>query len=333
MALTPVPYALDVGRLGEARSLPPFAALRAFEAVGRLGGIRKAALVLQVDHAVVSRHLRALEAWTGVPLLDRTTVGGALTPEGLAYHQRISAAIAEMIAATHQVTRRDETHPLTIWCIPGFAFQWLSDQLAAFALAHPNFDFELRPTDEAADLARYEADADIRFYGDAWSTVPEGRALRSVELARPPVMVVASPEFAAGVSRDAPIEHLLQLPLLHEEHDEQWRAWFRANGVEPPARIPGLRMWHAHVAIAAARRGQGVALANPFLAATDLASGALVELKLADSQSAVIGAYVFLARDDRWRTPAMAGLRRWLQRAAISVQADSDDPAADRRQA
>jgi DNA-binding transcriptional LysR family regulator len=45
--------------------LPPFAALRAFDAIGRRGGIRRAAEELGISHAIVSRHLAALETFWG----------------------------------------------------------------------------------------------------------------------------------------------------------------------------------------------------------------------------------------------------------------------------
>ncbi len=54
-------------------------------------------------------------------------------------------------------------------------------------------------------------------------------------------------------------------PLLHEESTDQWGAWFTAHGLrgfQRPCR--GRDSWHAHLTIDAARRGQGVALANPF---------------------------------------------------------------------
>ncbi|MBK6491325.1 MAG: LysR family transcriptional regulator [Sphingomonadales bacterium] len=58
------------------------AALRAFEAVGRLGGVRRAAKELSIDHAVVSRHVRSLEAWVGIPLVVRNQLGYDLTELG-----------------------------------------------------------------------------------------------------------------------------------------------------------------------------------------------------------------------------------------------------------
>ena len=38
------------------KALPPFEGLRAFDAIARLGGVRKAAKWLDRDHAVLSRH-------------------------------------------------------------------------------------------------------------------------------------------------------------------------------------------------------------------------------------------------------------------------------------
>ncbi len=77
----------------ERKLLPAFQTLRAFEAVGRLSGIRRAAQDLQLDHAVVSRHLRTLEEWAGTPLIARQNGRSVLTDEGVRYHARISAAL------------------------------------------------------------------------------------------------------------------------------------------------------------------------------------------------------------------------------------------------
>src|SRR5207244_4690442 len=79
------------------KSLPPFEALRAFDAVARLGGVRKAAQSLCRDHAAVSRHLRAIEAWTGATLIERTSSGVVLTEDGVRYHKQIASAL-DMIA-------------------------------------------------------------------------------------------------------------------------------------------------------------------------------------------------------------------------------------------
>ncbi|WP_083770892.1 LysR substrate-binding domain-containing protein [Phenylobacterium zucineum] len=302
-----------------ARAMPPFAALRAFEAVGALGGIRRAAQELGVDHAAVSRHIRFLEDWAGVPLIDRPQ-GGRLTPEGQRFHQRIAAALEEIVSASAELTRRGHERRLLVWCVPGFAYRWLNARLADFSASHPDFDLEIRPTDHAPDLARHEADADIRYVHDY--DPPQPADVETMEIARPPVIPVGSPDLVASLGPPVSPQRFLDGPLLHEEGDGEWRAWLAGNGVEVPDRLPGPRLWHAHLTIDAARRGQGIALTNPFLAGEDLAAGNLRIVPLVEGAADVrLGAYVFRTRRDRWRTPAVIAFRRWLEREAAKTPA------------
>jgi LysR family transcriptional regulator, glycine cleavage system transcriptional activator len=58
-------------------TLPPLAALRAFEATARLGGLARAAAALNVSTSAVSHQIKGLEESLGVRLLDRGMgVGG-----------------------------------------------------------------------------------------------------------------------------------------------------------------------------------------------------------------------------------------------------------------
>lgn len=181
-------------------------------------------------------------------------------------------------------------------------------------------EIELRPTDVSPDLQHGEADVDIRFFGDAWDIVPVNPLLKTIEIARPRIMAVASPEFVANAGPLNTPADLLGVPLLHEEHDEQWRAWFGANGVVAPDRLPGDRLWHAHLALTAAKHGRGVALASSFLLRSDLERGRLVEVAppCEERPPVVLGAYVLVARADRWLWPLFVALRRWLARAAAT---------------
>ena len=64
------------------RRLPPFAALRAFEAVARLLGFTLAAQELGITQAAVSRQVRALEQELGIRLVDRHPTHNTLTEPG-----------------------------------------------------------------------------------------------------------------------------------------------------------------------------------------------------------------------------------------------------------
>ena len=315
---TPSPRPEVAPREGNGRLvLPPFAALRAFEAVGRLGGIRRAATELSVDHAVVSRHVRALEAWTGLALVDRGRGASQLTEEGAAYHGRVMVALNDLACATSDLMRRTGQARLVIWCVPGFAFRWLSVRLDDFAALHGDIEIELRPTDLGPDFRRNEADGDIRYIRDGVETPPR-RDVQMLEFARPGVFPVASPDFIDSMAKlDQPAD-LLDQPLLHEENEEEWRAWFIAQDVELPARLSGPRLWHAHLTVEAARRGQGIALANPFLLGDDLATGRLqrVTFRQQPMPAAFFGSYAFFARDTQWNAPSTRKFRQWLSHMA-----------------
>jgi DNA-binding transcriptional LysR family regulator len=300
----------------DGKPLPAFSTLRAFEAVGRLSGIRRAALDLQLDHAVVSRHLRSLEEWAGVQLITRMNGHAVLTDEGVRYHARIAAALGEISDASVELLRRNSSRRLSIWCIPGFASQWLASRLSEFHARHREFELELRPTDSSPDFTRYEADVDIRYIpGDEpISAINISGGIRRFEIARPPVIAVASPGCAALLPPLRGPADLLRAPLLHEESSQQWRDWFTAYDVPVDGPLPGPRLWHAHLTVEAARRGQGVALANPFLLGDDFATGRLVRLLGDDmGRQVALGAYAFAARADRWQSAAVTGFRRWLK--------------------
>lgn len=293
------------------KALPPFASLRAFEAVGRLGGIRKAAASLSLNHAVVSRHIRLLEEWLGVPLYQRAGGRLHLTTAGETYFHRVSKALTELAMGTLEVQQARDG-PLQLWCVPGFAAQWLTLHIAEFEQRHPDTPVEVRPTDRVANMQILESDADIRYYGDDWPPSPGAEGLRCMELARPPVMAVASPGLAAQLGPLPDVHALAAAPLLHEEHDRQWHAWLRLNGLAMTGPIPGTLLWHAHLAIAAARAGRGIALASSYLVARDLAEGSLVEMSFPGGHRPILGSYIFVAREDRWDSPPIARLRQFL---------------------
>ncbi|HEY0446075.1 MAG TPA: LysR substrate-binding domain-containing protein [Allosphingosinicella sp.] len=297
-------------RLDKRRDIPPFPALRAFEAVGRLGGIRQAATALGVDHAAVSRHIKALESWAGVPLLDRRSSPRRLTGKGARYHMRISVALAEIFEASAELAQLEQELRLHLWCVPGFAFQWLMVRLGGFHMQNQDVELNLRPSDRNPDFLAREADGDIRYIRDG-TKMP--KYVRQLEFARPPVFPVANPELASRLTIRTP-EDLLSAPLLHEDSEEEWRLWFRLNGLAVDQRLPGSRLWHAHLTVEAARRGQGVALANTFLVGKELESGILVRLAATERalQSVPLGAYCLLAREDRWSSRALTQFRKWL---------------------
>ncbi|KKC26063.1 LysR substrate-binding domain-containing protein [Sphingomonas sp. SRS2] len=296
------------------KALPPFEALRAFDAVARLRGIRKAALSLGRDHAVVSRHLRGIESWTGTTLIERGSGGSVLTEDGKRYHKQIAEALDNIALATIDLMRRGDRHRLHIWSMPGFAFHWLSRQLGAFEKANAGVDIELRPTDRSPNFAYHESDIDIRFvstYGDPFELAP---GLKSIELARVPIVPVASPAYLASHPPIKTPAELTKHRLLHEHNFDSWATWFAAHRVYEDLDLNGPLLWQGHLTLEAARHGRGVALANHMIVVEDLKAGHLIEVGLNEPafESYGMGIYHFIARADRWDQPLIRRFRQWL---------------------
>lgn len=296
------------------RDHPSLAMLKAFDAFGKTGGVRKAAGMLGLNHAAVSRQLSALEAYVGAALIDRDGGGHRLTEQGREYHRRISDALQEIGNATRALKRQDDGRVL-LWCSPGIAYHWLGPRLPALAKARDGLALEIRPMDFEPDFRINEADCDLRFVRiDEEDRVPA--ECRRERLINPRTYPVASPELASRMAADLrSASDLLAVDLLHEEDDSEWRMWFAGQGVDAPeGRLSGPHLWHAHLLLEAAKNGQGIALTNDLLASSALESGQLVAVQPVDAPFAPveIGSYCFTARADRWSSRAVARLRNWL---------------------
>lgn len=294
-------------------AIPPFAALRAFDAVARLGGVRKAAEQMGLDHAVVSRHLRSLEEWTGTILVERGHAGAVLTAEGKIYHRSVAQAIDLLSGATMNLLKQGDERQLKVWCTPGFLSKWLLTRISGFEDASKDIAIEVRPSDYQPDFNRHEADIDIRYAPTYGPTIHFPANVRTLELAKPEVIAIASPDYLTSHAPIARVADLVGHNLLHEESLEHWRAWLAANGETLGAHDSGIRLWHAHLTVDAARQGRGIALTNRFLAHDELAAGSVVEIALADARRPIhLGSYLLFARTDRWGGRTIARFRHWL---------------------
>jgi DNA-binding transcriptional LysR family regulator len=310
------PQALPPGR-----AFPPFGALRAFDALVRLGSIKAAAEALSVNRAMITRRIRSLESWTGATLIQRSGGVIVLTEAGRGYHETIAPHLEGIAAATLGLFGPRQDDRLKIWCMPGFATLWLMPRLERFRDANPRVTLELRAEEVAPDFSLHDADLAIRYiceYGNRY--VPaEGRLaeipanVRVLELARVPLFPVASPDYLA---RHAPIDHpadLLGHTLIHEEIDS-WHPWFEACDITASPSADGPRLWQTDLALSAARHGQGIALAHHFAAHDCLAAGQLVEVtgRNGPFKPAVFGTYILIARPDRWASKPVSRFRHWI---------------------
>ena len=294
------------------RNLPPFPAVRAFEASARHGGFKKAAEELCITQSAISHQIKALEEYLGVQLFHRETRGVALTKEGGRYLLELTDVLDRMAAATARIRNSDMSGPLSVRASPGFAARWLVPRLATFHDAYPAIELHISGSIRPADFATEDVDIDIR-----WG-YERSHGLRVDPLLAASRFPVASP----ALLKNGPALHrpddLRHHTLLHDENGNDWVRWLELAGASFEAAIKGPRFEHCDLLLNAAAAGQGIALAFDVLVVEDLAGGRLVRPFDLNLPPAII--YSMVTPESWSSRPRITAFRNWLLKEAGLVK-------------
>lgn len=290
------------------RDLPSLSALRAFEAAARLGSFSAAARELNVTHAAIAQHVRALEDHFACPLVERRGRAMAATPDGHALAAALADGFGSIAAACRDLADRDRVRPLRIAVTPSFAANWLMPRIGGFWAAHPEIEVEILPGEGIVDLRADQIDVAIRYGRGGWPGVEDRILVRANHVA------VAAPGRLDGakVTRLADLKG--QTWLFDSTRSEEV-LWAQMNGVEVETERA---QYFATTQLVreAVRAGLGIAILPAPLVDGDIAAGQLIELcREADSPVA----YHVLTR------PGHVSARRdafvkWLNREAAPLK-------------
>ncbi len=257
------------------QELPKLDALVTFAAVAKGRSFSGAAKALHVTPSAVSHRIVDLESQLGVPLFVRTTRSVRLTPAGRELWQAVDAGLEQIREAWARVRAGAAVRTLTVSCSPSFAIRWLLPNIGEFRALQPSLVVHVAADDRIADPRRDDIDVCIRYGAGKYPGVEVERLTSEY------VFPVCSSQFAQQ-HRLTRASQLTRLPLLHhdvmKEHPGRvdWPRWFGRAGLQPTAARAGMRFSHAHMALAAALAGEGVALGRTSLVKQDLARGHLV---------------------------------------------------------
>ncbi len=285
------------------RRLPPFAAVRAFEAAARHLSFKEAAEELCLSPSAVSHQIRALETFLDTALFERRGNRMVLTLTGRAYAGKLTGLLDAFDESTEAARGRPPAgETLRVLSTPGFAARWLVPRLDRFAHGDR---VRLRISVGAPDTDFEKNDADVVI---GWS-VPEVPGAVVEPFMRSARYPVASPVFVAkrGISRPA---DLCTLTLMHDETADKWDEWFRAAGVAPPDFPRGPQFPNCELATTAAEQGLGVALAYDLMVRDTVASGRLV--RLFDAVTVPFVIYSFICQVGRRRSALIRDFRDWI---------------------
>lgn len=248
-------------------SLPPLNALRAFEAVARLGSLKQAASELHVTHGAISRQVRQLEEQLGLALLAKEGRGVKLTDAGLRLRDAASDAFERLRSTCAELQRQTAEAPFVLGCPGSLLARWFIPRLDRLNRELPELRLQLSASEGELDPRRPGLDATLWYAEPPWPA-----DMRVFELAAERIGPVLSPYHPRCTDlRGAPPSAVLDETLLHTASRPQaWPNWARQQGLDPARLRLGQSFEHLYFLLEAALAGLGVAIAPQQLVADDL---------------------------------------------------------------
>jgi LysR family transcriptional regulator, glycine cleavage system transcriptional activator len=258
--------------------MPPLAAMRAFEALGRTGSVKDAAVELGVSSGAITQHIHALEQYLELRLVQRCGRGIELTVWGKLYLPRLKLGFEQFHKAREDLDRGVQSNHLVISTFPSLATKWLGPLMFTWQKQHPDASAMIAGVHPEPLLDEGEADFRVS-YGNR-----RRHHARHIRLFADRVVAVASPALLARVGHLSSARDLLKWPLLWVDWGQEylalpsWHDWFASAGVEVGNLRRDLLFSFPGAAVDAAIESQGFALVQYSLAASALALGTLVHV-------------------------------------------------------
>lgn len=282
------------------RRLPPLHSLTVFAAAAASGSFSRAAEQLFVTQGAVSRQIQLLEGHLGCALFVRHKRGLKLTAEGQLLLPVVDDALGRIAGACDGL--RNIGQVLVLRMPPTFTARWFLPLLPELRARLPDVDVRITTFDAwEPEFERSDVDAAVVQGQGAWIGV-EAVALMS-EVLTP----MCSPQVAAGLQSAA---QLANLPLLHCDPLDAWSRWLHAAGVDTRDARRGQTFDTLELALAAATRGQGVAIGDLNLVRESLRDGILVAPFPQTIERGM--SYYLVYPPERAQIPKIKILRDWM---------------------
>ncbi len=287
------------------RTLPPFAALRAFEAVGRTLHFTRAAEELGVSQAAVSRQVKALEAELATTLVIRHPAGNALTPDGEVLFDSLQQGFDRIAQGIAEIRPASDRRQLTVSVAPFFSAVWLTPRLSGFFRRHPKINVRLHHAYDPPDYARDEVDLGINWGDGNWPGVVTAKFLDGS------MTPVCNQRVAHRLGAEPEPQDLMRFPLCYEFQVSDWLTWYASVGTKVDTEaFRATQIDDTHALVRRAIDSDCVALIIRSVVVDLLDSGQIVQ---PFRQSADVGRHYFLGwpklRRDSTETRSF---RRWL---------------------
>lgn len=262
-----------------------------FATVVRCGSFASAARALGLTRAVVSHHVRALEARIGVPLAQRSTRSFSLTPAGEAFRVHCERLLDEANDGMRgmELLRAEPRGQVRITCSHHFGSKRILPALLAFRRRYPSIRLHVAMSDAHVDLVQQGIELAVR-------AGPLGDSdLVARHLVSEPTMLCAAPSYLRRRPAPASAAELVQHRWVVYPPSQR-SMWLGEAGQMTEVAVDGDIVTDSAAArLAFVLAGEGIARLPAYDAATPLATGELVQV-LPQLQTAPLEIYLVHGR-------------------------------------
>lgn len=262
------------------------------------GSFTRAAQVQNMTQPSVTKQIGALEDHLHIQLFTRQGKQVHLTPAGdlvYGYARQIQHLLGECESAIGEMRSPGSGH-VTVGCVHTIGLFTLPDLLAEFAREHPRVKINVKTgnnSETAAMLLHGEVDVGL-------ATTPQvHERIESRPLFEDPLLVIASPEYAAALPSPVSLADLARQPMIAYVRGAKFRITtdllLEQVGINPNV----VMEFDNHEAIKTmVRLGFGVSLEPASAVQKDLLSGNLVALNVPDLPVSSRTTSLILRRDE-----------------------------------
>ncbi len=295
------------------RRLRSLTALRACEAVARLGSVSAAAEELNVTRPAISKQISLMEKDLGLALFERTGNRIQTTSAGAELCLGLGQAFDLIQSTTESVSRRAaEGQRVRLLACRDFAASWLGGQVGAFLVANPGISVEI--TAEKNGSFRLGEDFDFRIFYGMHGQHPSG-PLQESELCRWIDMPVCTEAFAAHYLAPG---QTCEIPHLVDANYNALSEWKALCGSDLDlSRLRQTIFNESTLPIQVAASGGGLAIGDSFLTLPLIREDQLV----VPYRVGLVSAQTYsLFTPPRPRSRAATRFERWLRGAVAAYQ-------------
>ncbi len=150
------------------KNIPSLSALRAFEATARLENQSAAARELNVTHAAINQHIRALEQEFGKGLFVRDGKKISLSSEGERFYQLLNQGFGAIQLAVQELRQQQDDGLVSISVTPSIKERWLMERIERFRDENPDLRIKITSESRLVDLAQEGYHMALRYGRGSW---------------------------------------------------------------------------------------------------------------------------------------------------------------------